>query len=115
MESSNVVFVACASDEIQLCKWLVQWLRKKGFDAQCIDTAKLEYTSHPYQYISNLLMKASNVIIICSPRYKDVVSDYENGIEFDGKDQHYFLNSNTCFFLIRNISLRKLRLKLGKS
>jgi len=86
VESSNVVFVACASDEIQLCKWLVQWLRKKGFDAQCIDTAKLEYTSHPYQYISNLLMKASNVIIICSPRYKDVVSDYENGIEFDEHD-----------------------------
>ena len=101
MESSNVVFVACASDEMLLCKWLVKWLRKKGFDAQCIDTEKLEYASHPYQYISSLLMKASNVIIICSPRYKDVVSDCENDIEFDGRDKHLL------FIVIRHWSITR--------
>jgi len=93
-ESSDVIFVACASDEIQLCIRLVQWLRNKGFDAQCIDTEKLECTQHPHQYVTNLVLKARSVIIICSPRYRDVVSDCENGIEFDGHD----LAIRTVFF-----------------
>ena len=63
----------------------VQWLRKKGFDARCIETGKLEYASNPYQYVNELIQQALRIIIVCSPRYKEVVSNSDIIKELDSK------------------------------
>ena len=69
------MFVVSASDEVRLCVNLVHWLRKKGFDASCVEVGQLECVSHPFQYVNSLLQKAGNIIVVCSPKYKEVVSD----------------------------------------
>ena len=74
----NAIFVVSASDETQLCVMLVHWLRKKGFDATCVETGNMEQGSSPFQYVERWCKNASMVIVVCSPKFKEVVSDEIN-------------------------------------
>ena len=78
-----------AQDQTTFGMQLEEWLRKKGFAARCIE--KYDFIDKPYKWFYETMHFASNVIVICSPQYMEIVSGGCTDKDMDGKYWVYMI------------------------